>query len=153
MIPWRQQYADPVRDETLGILSAVEFDPDEDMTLKQYADDTDINSIMRRFGVTGQLQTVDRKAIFGDFTGVSDYQEALNLAMVARDEFERLPPLLRKELDNSPAQLERWLSDPANYEQAVKLGLVDRPVPVEPISVRVLATEDATAADGSASGA
>lgn len=144
MINWRQQYADPDRDEELGLLSAVYCSDEEDMAVQGDKDEADINLMLRRFGVTGQIRTVNRQALFGDFSDVTDFQTALNRVKAAEAEWLNLPSELRKELDQDPARLTAWLADPANQTQAERLGLLDRPKPIEPIPVRVLADlEDA----------
>ncbi|MEO5351493.1 MAG: hypothetical protein H7836_17890 [Magnetococcus sp. YQC-3] len=52
-----------------------DFEPT--LALQSELEATDINVILKRFGITGQLPTAVRAPQYGDFTGVSDYQSAL----------------------------------------------------------------------------
>lgn len=141
---FRQQYADPKGDEELGKDSAILCLPEEDMTLQGPADECDINVMMRKFGVTGMLPVVDRKPFFGDFTGVVDFQTALNAVREAEREFAKLPSEVRKAIDNDPGRVGEWLSDPANTQKAMDMGLIERPEVVQPIPVRMIADEAPT---------
>lgn len=138
---FRKQYADPIADEALGKDCATICLPEEDMTLQGPAEECDINVMVRRFGVTGQLPVVDRKPLFGDFSQAVDFQTALNMVRAAELEFSKLPSEVRRAIDNDPAKLERWIADPENEAMAKKLGLIETPAPVEPMLVRVIADE------------
>lgn len=72
------------------------------------------------------------KAQYGDFTGVDDYQSALNLVNDAQLRFAALPAKLRDRFDNNPVNLLAFVNDASNYDEAVKLGLVlPKPVATE----------------------
>jgi phage internal scaffolding protein len=102
----------------------------EDATLTQqhFKDECDINNILRQFNITGQLPENTLSPRYGDFTGISDYQTALNQVIAAEDEFMRLPADLRARFENDPAQLIEFLENSDNKDEAIKLGLVDKPV-------------------------
>jgi len=101
----------------------------EDATLTQqhFKDECDINNILRQFNITGQLPQQTLSPRYGDFTGISDYQTALNQVIAAEDEFMRLPADLRARFDNDPAQLIDFLEKSDNKDEAIKLGLVNKP--------------------------
>ena len=101
----------------------------EDVTLTQqhFKDECDINNILRQFNITGQLPEQTISPRYGDFTGISDYHSALNQVIAAEDEFMRLPADLRARFENDPAQLIQFLDNYENYNEAVKLGLVNKP--------------------------
>lgn len=132
---WRQQYADPHHDEALGQMTAVSTS--DDLTVQAYKDETDINVMMRRFKVTGQLPVNAQEARYGDFSSPVDFQEALNRVIAARSEFDRLPADLRDRFGNDPARLLAFLSDERNADEAVKLGLRAAPElpPIDPAQV------------------
>lgn len=99
----------------------------EGMTQQQFKDETDINTIVRRFGLTGDLPQNLNMPVSGDFTGISDYQTAVNLVLKADEEFMTLPGEMRARFNNDPAQLLAFLDDPNNKDEAEKLGIVNKP--------------------------
>jgi phage internal scaffolding protein len=101
----------------------------EDATLAQqhFKDECDINNILRQFNITGLLPENPLSPRYGDFTGISDYQTALNQVIAAEDEFMRLPADLRARFENDPAQLIEFLENSENKDEAIKLGLVNKP--------------------------
>lgn len=96
---------------------------DESLAVQADVEECDINTIVRRFGLTGTLPQGVRMPTYGDFTGVSDYREALDVIMQADDSFYAMPADVRSRFDNDPAKFVDFCSDPANLEEARKLGL------------------------------
>lgn len=135
MIKWRQQYADPYRDEELGQKSEIHCS--EDLAVQAYKDDSDINTIVRRFGVTGELPRSSVEPFYGDFSEAVDYQTALNMTIEARQAFDSLPSSVRSRFENDPGKLIGFLQDDSNREEAETLGLVRKaPAPrAEPVPV------------------
>lgn len=71
-------------------------------------DEADINTIVRRFGVQGVLTAPGQVgAVYGDFTGITDYESALAKVRQARDSFMKLPALVRERFDNDPGVMVR----------------------------------------------
>lgn len=106
---------------------------------QQFADECDINTIVRKFGVTGQLPYDGRVPLDEDFYDLTSYQDALHALMEADQAFMTLSSDVRKRFDNDPAKFVQFVSDPANKDEWTKLGLT-RPVeaPQAPIEVRVI---------------
>lgn len=104
----------------------------EDASLAQqhFKDETDINNILRQFNITGQLPTAPLSPRYGDFTGIVDYQSALNAVIAAEDGFMSLPADTRAKFGNDPEQLIQFLADEGNRAEAEKLGLVDPKIEV-----------------------
>ena len=100
---------------------------EEGMTQQHFAKECDINEIVRRFGLTGELPENLKMPVSGDFTGVSDFQTAMNIVRQAEEEFLRVPAEVRARFANDPGRLMAFLDDPANRDEAVKLGLVNAP--------------------------
>lgn len=96
---------------------------DESLAQQHQKEEADINTIVRRFGLTGQLPENVRIPQYGDFTGITDYQTALNAVKQAQDSFMELPWELRKRFNNDPEQFVDFCLDPENADEAVKLGL------------------------------
>jgi len=114
---------------------------DESLAIQSARDDTDINTIVRRFGLTGELPGDLQMPQSGDFSGLGGFHEAMNVVRAAEEEFLRVPAETRARFNNDPARLMAFLEDGANYDEALRLGLVQaRPVPVvpEPLAVRVV---------------
>ncbi|WNK14744.1 MAG: internal scaffolding protein [Microvirus sp.] len=98
--------------------------PEEGMTQQHFRDECDINKIVERFGLTGELPDNPRMPVYGDFTGVADYQTCLNAVLMADAAFMELPGALRARFHHSPQALLEFCSDDANREEALKLGLL-----------------------------
>lgn len=99
----------------------------ESMTQQQFAEEADINTIVRRFGLTGELPDDFRPPAYGDFTDVMDYQTSLNAVRAADAAFMQMPADLRARFDNDPQKLIEFLGNDNNRDEAVKLGLVQKP--------------------------
>lgn len=108
---------------------------DPSKTVQDGKEEADINTIVRRFGLTGKMPDSVRLPSYGDFEGVVDYHSALNAVIAAEDGFMRLPAQLRSRFHNDPAALLEFVGDEANRAEAVKLGIVVEPVviPTPPV--------------------
>jgi len=93
-------------------------------TQQQFRDECDINNILERFNVTGQLRVGSVQPEYGDFSGIVDYQSALNAVMAAQDSFLALPAKVRAKFDNDPALFVEFASDEANKDEMKALGLI-----------------------------
>lgn len=111
----------------------------ESKTRQEFAAESDINRLVERFRDTGSfydplttLKAGDRKPFFGDVTQVPDYQTALNIVIDAQNNFASLPSKVRDRFDNDPQKLIDFVSDEKNLDEAISLGLIDKPaVPAE----------------------
>ncbi|WNK13740.1 MAG: internal scaffolding protein [Microvirus sp.] len=103
------------------------------LTKQSFADDCDINNIMRKYERTGVLDHVGMTVPqYGEYMGSMSYQESLNAILYAQDQFSDLPAELRARFGNDPAQLLAFVEDPANLEEGVKLGLFSPPGSIAP---------------------
>lgn len=94
-------------------------------TKQAFREECDINRIMARYELTGQIEHLSTKRpYYGDFSQFEDYQSMLNKVQVATDAFNALPSELRKELDYKPHKLFEWIQNPENRQRAVKYGLM-----------------------------
>ncbi len=114
---------------------------DETLAQQNFKDECDINNIMERFGLTGELPSSPLPPQYGDFSGVLDYHSAMNAVLAAQDAFADLPAPMRARFDNDPNNLIRFLDDPNNRDEALALGLIAAeepraamPEPSEPAS-------------------
>lgn len=112
--------------DTLAISKAEGLScPEKTLTQQQFKDEVDVNEIMRRFNVTGQLPVDFKTPQYGDFTGIDSYESALNAVIAARDSFMELPAHIRDKFNNDPQQLLEFISDNDNYEEARSMGFLD----------------------------
>lgn len=111
------------------------------MAKQEFKDETDINTILRRFAVTRQLPESVRMPTYGDFTGLTDFHEAMNAIVAARESFMEMPASVRKRFDNDPGEFVAFCSNPNNLDEARKMGLappkpqdrsITTPGPVDP---------------------
>lgn len=93
-------------------------------TQQQFAEEVDINTIVRRFGLTGELPENVPAVLQGDFEGVHDFQSAMNLVVAARESFDAMPAAVRAEFLNDPQRFLEFVSDSNNFARAAELGLV-----------------------------
>lgn len=110
---------------------ALDFSDAVSMTRQSHKEECDINTILSRYSLGG-LVSKRRDAFFADVSEVpTDFREALDLVDSSRRAFLQLPSQLRARFGNDPAQLLDFLRDPANREEAIELGLLEKPVPPE----------------------
>lgn len=95
------------------------------MTNQSDAIDADINTIVKRFGLTGQLPPPRDPGQFGDFTEVTDFHSALNAVRSAGLAFMELPADIRESFNNDPARLLEALQLPSERARLEKLGVVN----------------------------
>lgn len=98
-----------------------EFEPT--LTQQHEKDEADINEIVRRFGVTGELPYVTAPPTFGDFTEAVDYHTAMNVIARANAAFAELPADVRYEFHNDPGLFVAFCEDKKNLPRLRELGL------------------------------
>jgi len=97
-----------------------------------HKNEVDINNVMKKYHVTGFLESNAREAQYGDFTDASDFHTMKNRIIEAESDFARLPSHLRTRFNNDPGQLLSFLDDPENLSEAQELGLCPKPIPDTP---------------------
>lgn len=95
----------------------------ESLTVQSMAEDADINVMLQRFGVTGQMPQGAQMLTYGDFTGINDYQSAIHAVHDAEDRFMALPANVRARFENDPQQFLDFCTDKGNLPELRKLGL------------------------------
>lgn len=98
-------------------------------TKQSFAEEADINTLIRRFGIDGPFPTGVRMPSFGDFSQATSYQEALHALKSAETSFLALPAHVRSRFGNDPGAFVAFCDNPANRVEAVSLGLVQAPLP------------------------
>ncbi len=97
---------------------------DESLAIQSAEEEANINTIVRRFGLTGQLP--DQVAIprSGDFTNIPDFHTAMNLIRKTQEGFLQVPAEVRARFNNDPQQFMEFFEDEGNREEAMKMGLL-----------------------------
>lgn len=113
---------------------AVVFDHEKDRTQQSFADQADVNQIMKR-ALRGQpLPAGERKPRYEDFAAVGDFRELHQRMAEADDLFMSLPSVVRDLAGNDPVRFGELLEDPEFLDQVeAELGeAFGRPAPAEP---------------------
>jgi len=113
---------------------------DPTLTQQHFKEEVDINTLVERFNLTGQMPQIEHLPTHADFEGIFDFQTAMNAIVAARETFDSLPAKLRYRFHNGPAEFVDFCSDPENVDEAVKLGLADKK-PEEPLPPQPQPTE------------
>lgn len=99
---------------------------DPSLAVQDSRDEVDINTIVKRFGLTGELPDQVVPPQYGDFTGVFDFQTAMNAVRRAGESFMKLPAAVRSRFHNDPQEYLEFFADPKNQDEAIALGLAER---------------------------
>jgi phage internal scaffolding protein len=104
------------------------------MTKQSFKDECDINNIVRDFTpqYMAELTMLNQQAgLYQDLPDTIDYQMSLEALRATDAAFASLPAKIRARFDNDPAAFLAFFNDPANQDEAIKLGLAldTRPPP------------------------
>jgi hypothetical protein len=111
--------------------------PEDTLTQQHDKDEADINVLVRRFGITGELPQVTVTPVYSDFIeAVGDYHSAMNLIVQADQAFMELPAEVRLRFNNNAGAFVDFASDPDNLDEMREMGLAINPaVATEPSPV------------------
>lgn len=126
---WTGLVADPVTGELVR---------EPSMTKQSFIAECDINNIVREFSpaAMAEMTLINlQSGRFQDLPDAGDYQQYLETLRATDASFALLPAKIRARFDNDPAQFLEFFNDPANQEEAIKLGLAQdtRPPPPPPL--------------------
>lgn len=96
---------------------------DETRTQQQFKDETDINNIVEKFGVTGELPPTMNFPEPDEFVETFDFQTAMNVIRNAEESFMTMPAKVRARFDNNPQKFMNFINDPESQDEAIKLGI------------------------------
>lgn len=123
---------------------------DESLADQSQRDEADINTIVKRFGLTGQLPSNLRMPQYGDFENALDFRESMEAVAKARESFMEMPADVRAKFHNDPQEFLEYCEERndkgerVHLEELRKLGLaVPEEVVVEsaPLKVHVVNPE------------
>lgn len=97
-------------------------------TKQSDAEAADINNIMKKYELTGQLpDMIKNQPQYGDFAISTDYQDSLNTVIKAETQFEALSAVVRKRFGNSPTNFLEFVNNPdENLQEMIDLGLAQK---------------------------
>lgn len=130
-------------DMRIASRSSATVNDEPSLTVQSQKDEADINVLVRRFGLTGQILGVPRPPLEGDFSAEAfDFQSSMNLIRSAQESFDAMSAVTRERFANDPARFVNFCSDPSNLEEMRKMGLAipeakPQPPP-EPTLVRIV---------------
>lgn len=109
-----------------------EYEPSK--TQQSMTEDCDLNVMVKRFGIDKEPipPAVFDPSYYGELPDGLDLREALERVREATARFNQLPVKIRNMFQNSPAMLWEFVNDPANADEAVALGLLQRSSPPAP---------------------
>lgn len=90
---------------------------------QQFREECDINTIVKQFGLTGQLPQNLRMPIQEEFVETMDYQSSLNKLIEADKAFMELPADIRKQFQNDAGAFVDFVSNAENVEKCREWGL------------------------------
>lgn len=96
---------------------------DPSLAQQHMKDECDINVLVKRFVVTGEIPVMTLPPLQGDFTSAPTYQEALNLMVEANRSFMQQPAEVRARFQNDPARFVDFCSREENRDDLRRMGL------------------------------
>lgn len=104
--------------------STVVYPGGPSMTRQEFAEECDINAIMRRYETTGVLPANVATPLYVDWSSIpDDLMGALEASREAEAAFMTLPAVVRKQFENNAVAFADFASDPANLDQVRAWGL------------------------------
>lgn len=111
---------------------------DTSLTQQQFKEESDINTIVDRFMKSGVLPSPVNMPQYMDSDGIFDFQTAMNYVRQADENFMRMDAKVRARFNNSPQEFLMFFADPANTDEAIRLGLA---IPNAVVETKVSAAE------------
>lgn len=139
----KKSYVEKIKNKDGLVIKVRTYNYEPSKTQQHFKDEHDINNIMKKYLKQGisYNQLPNPSGIYGDFSNVKDYQNSLQTIIDADQAFLTIPSIVRKKFDNDPQKLFEFLNDKKNYDEAVKLGLIEKPVEKIPDPVPPVKTE------------
>lgn len=102
---------------------------DASLTQQHFANEVNINNIMRKYEQTGFLtdptKRATRQAVFNSVADQNmTYHEMIIRIDEINEQFDSVPAHVRKRFHNNPGEFLQFFADPSNKEEAQKLGLI-----------------------------
>ena len=102
-----------------------DFSKSTSITSQAPTAEADINKIMAKIEKGHPILTNAGTPFYGDVSDLGGLQEAIMKVQEADDLFSQFPAEIRAKFENDPVNLVSFLEDPENYDEALKLGIVN----------------------------
>lgn len=121
------------RDPKTGRIRVQTVNDQPSMTQQQHKEAVNVNNIIKKYHKTGMITHLAKtKGVYGDFTKVKDYQTAVAQVMYAHESFMGLSSEIRTRFNNDPGELLKFIGDKKNFDEAVALGIIEKPADKTP---------------------
>jgi len=111
---------------------------DPSLTVQSDAVDADINTIVKRYGITGQMPQALRLPEYSDYEDVFDFHSAQLAILEGEKQFMSLPADIRAKFENDAGQFFSYAANPDNIDGLRELGLAKPLAPApEPVVTEV----------------
>lgn len=97
---------------------------DPTLAQQQFKEECDINTIVARFHLTGEVPQLTTLPTYDNYEGIFDFQTAMNAVRAGQEQFMTLPAQLRARFNNDPQQFHDFCLDGENLPEIQKLGLL-----------------------------
>lgn len=98
----------------------------DEPSLTQQSDmkETDINVILKKYGVSQFPQITSMQPLYGDFSEIRSYRDALDRVRAADEAFLEVPAHIRADFNNDPEKFMEFVHDPENKDKMREYGLL-----------------------------
>ena len=97
----------------------------ESLTQQQFTDECDIQNILRSHDRNGVITHIHKgNAIYGDFSNITDFSDALEQIKDAQESFMNIPSEIREKFKNDAGEFFKFASNSDNEEEMREMGLI-----------------------------
>lgn len=96
------------------------------MTKRSFAPECDINNIINKFKSTGLITHENPNNPQYGYAPANDFREAMEIVLVANQQFDQLPSNIRRKFANSPELFLEFCQNPENLPEMRELGLASK---------------------------
>lgn len=95
------------------------------LTQQHFKNDCDIDQILAKYARTGTFDHLaSRNGDYSDLLDATDFHDCMNRVIEAQEVFNSIPAHVRARFQNDPAQFLEFVSNPANRNEMVRMGLM-----------------------------
>jgi len=95
------------------------------LTKQAHKEEADINSILKKYTVTGTVPINQRPATYMDISNIKSYEESFNIVEQAKESYMSLPIEVRKKFKN-PLEFINFVQNPQNEKALIEMGLTNK---------------------------